>query len=156
VPIKRMNLVSAMFGGTLILGIGIANLPAPNLNPPYNQVLELNAPAPIARILDRSCADCHSHRTHWPWYARLPIVLNVLESDVIRGRQQMNFSRWNDSRRNKEDVLANYSGICEQIKDDAMPLRKYVLAHPSARLSREDKEQLCSWVNQESARLTTR
>jgi len=35
----------------------------------------------------RSCQDCHSERTVWPWYSYVPVASWLLERDVRRGRR---------------------------------------------------------------------
>jgi hypothetical protein len=39
------------------------------------------------------------------------------------------------------------------VKTGEMPLKSYLLIHPSAKLSDADKQALCDWASQESARL---
>ena len=151
--LDRRWLGNGLLAGLMALGCGLAVIPQPPLNPHTDAAWELRAPAEIDGILNRSCADCHSHRSHWPWYARLPIVANIVQVDVKRARERMNLSLWNRPGRDPEDVLAGYSGVCEEIKDDVMPLRKYLLLHPGARLSSTDKQALCAWTAREITRL---
>src|SRR5690349_3128218 len=58
-------------------------------NPPVesSHTLEhaLAPPESIRSMLARSCNDCHSAETRWPWYARMPVVSWALASDVERG-----------------------------------------------------------------------
>ena len=67
-------------------------------NPPAETNQEIAAtlavePA-IASILDRSCIDCHSNRTVWPWYSHVAPVFWLVMSDVNRDRQRVDFSEW--------------------------------------------------------------
>lgn len=152
----RRRLGNGLLAGAMLLGCGVAVVPQAPPNPHTDAAWELRAPAEISGILDRSCADCHSHRSHWPWYARLPIASNIVQADVTLARKRMNLSLWNRPGRDPEDVLAGYAGVCEEIKADLMPLGKYLLMHPGARLSSADKEALCAWTAGEIARLSTR
>ena len=43
-----------------------------------------------AAILERSCANCHSEQTAWPWYSHVPLVHKMMEQDVTRARDKMN------------------------------------------------------------------
>src|SRR5882672_4964909 len=86
---------SGLLAGAMVLVCGVALVSQTPSNPPTNAEWELRVPGAIAQILDRSCADCHSHRTRWPWYARLPIASNFVRADVTRARRRMNLSLWN-------------------------------------------------------------
>src|SRR6476620_11669074 len=40
----------------------------------------------VGKILDRSCGDCHSNRTVWPWYSHVAPVSWVISKHVVEGR----------------------------------------------------------------------
>ena len=48
----------------------------------------------VKRILERSCYDCHSNRTRWPWYSHVAPVSWLVARDVHEGREEINFSEW--------------------------------------------------------------
>ena len=50
----------------------------------------------LTRVFERSCQNCHSERTNWPWYSYLPPLSWLIENDVSRARSHMNLSRWRD------------------------------------------------------------
>ena len=111
-------------------------------NPPIESALQ--APPEIAAILERSCYDCHSHQTQWPWYAYVaPISWRVAEH-VEHGRGDLNFSRW--PVLDFEELEHSFRDIDEQLAKDEMPLKDYLLLHPSARLSEDDKIALRRWA----------
>ena len=45
-------------------------------------------------MLRRACFDCHSNETRWPWFTRLPGVASLTRWDVLKGRDELNFSAW--------------------------------------------------------------
>lgn len=51
-------------------------------------------PGSVDSLLRRSCYDCHSDSTRWPWYARIAPVSWVITDDVRHGRSNLDFSRW--------------------------------------------------------------
>jgi hypothetical protein len=56
-----------------ILAADAAQLvPVKRDNPPVT--FEVDAPAEVKTILERSCFDCHSNRTRWPGYSRVAPV----------------------------------------------------------------------------------
>lgn len=50
--------------------------------------------AETVRILQRSCQNCHSQSTDWPWYSYFAPVSWVIENDVHKARSHMNLSGW--------------------------------------------------------------
>src|SRR5689334_1486375 len=75
-------------------------------------------PAVLA-IFQRSCQDCHSDRTSYPWYSYVAPVSFLIKSDVDGGREHLNLSRWSQYPLvRKERAL---SEIANQVKDRDMP-----------------------------------
>ena len=111
-------------------------------NPPVES--EIMAPAEIAAILQRSCYDCHSHKTDWPWYAYVAPVSWWLADHVHHGRGDLNFSQW--PVLDFEELEHNFRDIDEQIGKGEMPLKSYLILHPGARLSDEEKDALRRWA----------
>ncbi|HEX8722355.1 MAG TPA: heme-binding domain-containing protein [Pyrinomonadaceae bacterium] len=104
----------------------------------------------VAAVLERSCKDCHSSETAWPWYSQLTPVNWFLKGHVEEGRRELNFSEWATySKRKRERKLHE---ICEQVESGEMPLKSYLPLHPSARLSEEDKRVVCEWARGEEGR----
>ncbi len=142
-------------GGAVLAAFLLAQLKqAERTNPPVRS--EVDAPPEIAEILRRSCYDCHSHETRWPWYARVAPVSWWLADHVRHARGAMNFSRWPDPATASGRMAAAYSleEACEEVQKGAMPLPSYRLMHTGARLTEEEIETLCRWAREEAARLT--
>jgi len=143
----------------LLIGVGLFAVvqvvrPA-TTNPVGAQSLALESQmqvAPkVAAILDRSCADCHSNKTRWPWYAHVAPVSWFLIDHVNHGRSHLNFSEWGAyDKREQRDLLRQ---TCLEVKGGTMPLSSYTPMHPDSKLSGEDVAAICQWTNQEIARL---
>src|ERR1700730_1266377 len=100
--------------------------------------------AHVLSIIERSCQDCHSERTHYPWYSYVAPVSWLIESDVAGGRSRLNLSRWSDySLQRRQRSL---SEIANQVKDGDMPLSEYTLIHRNARLSEADVNAIFRWT----------
>jgi cytochrome c len=112
-----------------------------------------NVPASVRAILQTKCADCHSSRTHWPAYSRLAPVSWLMEHDVYAARTVMNLSRWRAM--SGEEQTAALTRIAAEARSGEMPPRPYVLMHPAARLSAEEKQSLIAWVRAERKRIRT-
>jgi len=105
----------------------------------------------VLSLLARSCGDCHSERTVYPWYSYVAPVSWLVQSDVARGRRHLNLSRWSDyplARRER-----SLSEIANQVKDGDMPLPYYTLIHRNATLSAADASAIFQWTQTERARL---
>ena len=119
-------------------------------NPPANPSSTFEAvakPSPqVAGLVRRACYDCHSHNTVWPWYSYIAPVSWLVADDVIEGRRNLNFSRWDFL--SPEMSRTRLKEACEEVREGAMPLWNYRLMHPEARLSEEDIRILCEASSQ--------
>ncbi len=111
----------------------------------------MTVPANVESILKRSCYDCHSDHTVWPWYSSIAPASWLVGDDVVKGRKKMNFSQWDKMPTAKQEARLNE--ICEEIKSDEMPLPPYLILHGDAKLSQADKDILCGWVEVELKKL---
>jgi hypothetical protein len=98
----------------------------------------------VSSILDRSCRDCHSNKTVWPWYTQFAPVSWWLVDHVNE--------EWGKLPRDRQERKLRQ--ICDEVTDGQMPLSSYVPMHPAARLSEQDKKTLCDWTDQERTRLS--
>jgi hypothetical protein len=105
----------------------------------------------VIAVLERSCQDCHSYRTAWPWYSYVGPMSWLIEKDVANGRSHMNLSRWNEySADEQQAILARMSSV---VRNRIMPLPHYLLLHPAAKLSPADTVQIDRWSRMERRRL---
>ena len=129
----------------------IAQFIRPNQeNPPVNlaDTLETSVAVPenVEAILKRSCNDCHTNTTVYPWYAKITPSNWFLDNHIQDGRRELNFSIWNTyqaKRKNKK-----LEEVCEQVKTGEMPLPSYLWIHRDAALREGDANILCDWANQ--------
>jgi hypothetical protein len=126
-------------------------------NPPVSPSRTLSAhmkvPEEVYSTLIRSCGDCHSDQTHWPWYSHVAPLSWVITDDVNQGRRNMNFEDWESLGDGKlaDDRLRD---ICSEIKQKGMPIFSYRLFHRQTRLNAQEISSICSWtgsVSQKSA-----
>lgn len=98
----------------------------------------------VASVWQRSCNDCHSHRTVWPWYSHVAPVSWLVVSDVNQGRKVLNFSEWAGYR--PEEQQKQLSEICKEVSEGEMPGLSYTLMHRHAKLSTGDASAICGWT----------
>jgi hypothetical protein len=130
-----------------LIGIAVAFLAAQlvapaRTNPPVE--VEVPAPAEVKAVLDRSCYDCHSNLTAWPWYSRVAPGSWLVAHDVNEGREYVNYSAWNRLSPEKQAEMIHESW--EHVEEGDMPPRSYLLLHARARLSEADREVLRAWA----------
>lgn len=117
-------------------------------NPPADPAVSFaavaNPPKEVVAIVDRSCRDCHTHNTVWPWYSTISPVSWLVAGDVEKGRRKLNFSQWN--LYGPEMSRIRMTEVCEEVKAGKMPLPYYTPLHPESRLSSRDVESVCAAV----------
>jgi hypothetical protein len=102
----------------------------------------------LAGVLDRSCRDCHSNETAWPWYTGIAPVSWLMTYGVQRGRQSVNFSEWATYQPERQRALLDES--CRDATAGKMP-GAYAWLRPETRLSAEDIETICAAARQADA-----
>lgn len=144
-----MKVFLKWFGIVLVIALVAAQfVPVNRDNPTFDPSKAIYAagaaPANVQSILQRSCKDCHSSETHWPWYSHVAPASWLLASDVHDGRKRMNFSEWATyTEKRKED---KQDAICDMVSQNEMPPWQYTLIHRDAVLSQQDRDTLCQWA----------
>jgi Haem-binding domain len=142
----------AVAGGSLQLAPGPART-----NPPViaSHTLQgaTHVPAHVDALLRRACMDCHSNETRWPWYSRVAPLSWDVAADVARARKAMNLSEWAvRTQQRPAAAIGTLTAMCAGVQQDRMPLSKYRLLHPEARLTKGEKDDLCAWTTAEVAK----
>lgn len=97
-----------------------------------------------AALLDKSCNDCHTNNTKYPWYSNIQPVAWWLADHVKEGKQHLNFSEFGTYRLRKQ--YHKMEEVIEQVKEGEMPLNSYTWTHGDARLTTEQKAQITGWA----------
>lgn len=124
-------------------------------NPPINQAETLEAatqiPENVQKILNRSCKDCHSNETKYPWYSNIQPSAWFLSDHIQEGRKELNLSVWKtyEPRRQRRKL----GEICEQVQSKEMPLPSYLWIHWDTKMSESDIKTLCDWTEEEQAKI---
>jgi hypothetical protein len=103
-------------------------------NPPVKQEPKWDSPQ-TRELAVRACFDCHSNETKWPWYSSIAPVSWLLQHDVNEARSNLNFSEWDRPQREARQAP-------QDIDKGNMPQWYYVLNHPDAKLSTDEKQKL--------------
>ncbi len=148
--IKKTGLV------ILVLIIGIQFIqPAPNKS---GQVLPIDiskiykVPENVQAILKKSCYDCHSNNTNYPWYAKIQPAGWWLASHIKKGKEDLNFSEFGNYSTFRQQ--SKFNSIYHSIEDGTMPLRSYTFVHRNSKLSRTEQETIINWASKEKDSLS--
>jgi len=128
----------------IVILIAIQFIPVDKTNPTVTA--ELDAPTEIISIFKRSCYDCHSNETAWPWYSNIAPVSWLVAGDVKDARAHLNFSEWGNLSR--KDRVKMKEEIWEEIEKEKMPLWKYNIMHPEASLTQKNKDLIRGWAGE--------
>ena len=118
---------------------------SPPVEPGNSLIDRPEVPVEVAAILKRSCYDCHSYETSWPWYSRLAPVSWLIAHDVNEAREHLDLSDW--GAYSAEAGLHKIEEICEEVEEGEMPLFFYLWLHPEARLDPQEVRLLCEWAH---------
>jgi hypothetical protein len=102
----------------------------------------------LVAVLDRSCRDCHSNNTVWPWYTQIAPLSWLMARGVAEGRKAVNFSEWASYPPDVQRTLLSVS--CQDATSGKMP-GPYTLVRPETKLSPQDIETICAAARQAEA-----
>ena len=114
----------------------------PPVDPRGSFAAAAQPPQRVAAILGRSCGDCHSHNTVWPWYSKVAPVSWLIASDVNEGRAKLNLSRWDIY--NPEMSKIRVKAMCKEAQSGEMPPWYYRPMHRGSGLSAEEVAAVCA------------
>jgi hypothetical protein len=124
--------------------VGIQFIPVERTNPPIET--RSVGPEPVMKLLERSCFDCHSNETEWPWYGKVAPFSWAFAHDVNKGRGKLNFSEWN--RLSQADRDRMMDEIWKRVKSGDMPPALYVFGNQEARVTTDHHRMIRQWCGQ--------
>ncbi|MDO9595620.1 MAG: heme-binding domain-containing protein [Lutibacter sp.] len=105
----------------------------------------MEIPVEVNRIIQTSCADCHSNSTNYPWYNKIAPASWFLANHVNDGKEHLNFSEWTTYNKDQKQYIIK--NLKEVLNEREMPLKSYVLVHKELGLSENQYQILYDWVN---------
>jgi hypothetical protein len=134
--------------GSIAFLILIQIIPAGRTNPPVIPSRSLEAhvdvPPEVQTVLKRSCYDCHSSATVWPWYSHVAPVSWYVVHDVNTGRSHVNFQNW-EAQINEQEGKEHLGLICKLVREGTMPPADYRVMHQDSNVSAEETNAVCAW-----------
>jgi hypothetical protein len=103
-------------------------------------------PGEVLDILKKSCYDCHSNKSEYPWYSNIQPVAWWMNNHISEGKRHLNFSSFTNQpianqNRKLEETIA-------QIENNEMPLASYTYLglHKEANLTDGQREIIIDWL----------
>jgi hypothetical protein len=101
----------------------------------------------VRPIFERSCFDCHSSFTDFPWYHSLPLIGGMLDHDVKEGRDHLDLS--NDFPFGSvDDQSKGLREIKDEIEGGDMPLLGYRMMHWGRAIEGERRDSVFGWIDE--------
>jgi hypothetical protein len=134
-------------GGSLLHPFGPPNAPGSD----QTLLRDAQIDGETLALVQRSCQNCHSQLTKWPWYSRVAPISWLVARDVQQARAHMNLSRWQEY--SPDERIRLLSEIGSAVRNREMPVQRYLLLHPEARLTDAERQQIYRWTRTERSRL---
>lgn len=99
-----------------------------------------NTPPKIASLMRNACYDCHSFESKYPDYAYIAPISWAVSRHVKEGRRIANFSTWANYNPDLQRSILKFS--IQSLKDGSMPDKSYIVYHPEANISPEERTLL--------------
>jgi hypothetical protein len=143
--VKRSTQI--LLGVAAVLLVAQAIRPHRNLGTaagPHHLSTLVPVPAEIEAVLQRSCYDCHSNATRYPWYANIQPVGWWLEQHVRDGKRHLNFSEF--TTYSAKRATHKLEEVAEEVRGRHMPLNSYLWVHRDAQLNDAEVKLLADWA----------
>lgn len=111
----------------------------------------VTVPDTVMALLKKSCYDCHSNHTTYPWYSKISPVNWWLANHINEGKRHLNFSVFSTYTYKKKGRALEESG--KQVDEGEMPLNTYLWIHTDARLNDAQKQMIIDWAKASKAQV---
>ncbi len=100
----------------------------------------------IEPILRKSCYDCHSAHTDYPWYHNLPIVGGMLDDHIKEGREHLDLTDGFPFG-GEDDQAELLADMRKEIEAGDMPLLGYRLMHWGTLIEGARRDSVFNWID---------
>ncbi|MFD2200819.1 heme-binding domain-containing protein [Shivajiella indica] len=139
-----------ILGLLLLVFLGIqlvpSELPEVKANNPGDIIQSGLVNQDVAALLKKSCYDCHSNESVFPWYSHIAPSSWLVAKDIREGREELNFSEWENYDMMKK--LSLLDDIAIAVKEGEMPMQIYLLMHPSSKLDENQRQSIIDWAEE--------
>jgi hypothetical protein len=144
--------------GLLVVLVAIQWIPVDKTRPPVREELVLADPA-VAQLARLACYDCHSNENTWPWYGDVAPVSWIVAGNIESARGRLNFTdmaatlavidQRTGAPRTRADIEQSLTTVFER---DLMPPPYYLMTHPAANLTADERAALLAGIGEALSR----
>ncbi len=100
----------------------------------------------VRHIFEKSCFDCHSTFTSYPWYYEIPGIKGLIDDDIKEATGHFDLSKDFPfiSKHDQADLLGD---IKEKIEEDEMPLLSYRMMHWGRLIEDARRDSVFEWID---------
>ena len=109
----------------------------------------------VKPLFQRTCFDCHSQFTRYPWYSKLPGIKSFIEKDVKEGLKHLDLSK-DFPFKGHGTPVRDLTAIEKSIKNNSMPPFSYKVLHWTSHLTEQEKETIFEWIRESLKSLENR
>ena len=154
----KKKIINYTFISLLVILVGIQFIrPERNIGEadgPNDITHYVPVPADVKGILQRSCYDCHSNHTNYPWYVNINPIALFMGGHIKEGKRDLNFSDL--SVMGERRLTHKLSSIADQVGNHDMPIGSYTLIHTNAKLNDTEIKIIKDWTVMASQHITIR
>ncbi|CAN5178061.1 hypothetical protein BH11CYA1_BH11CYA1_15750 [soil metagenome] len=104
--------------------------------------------APVSKILQSSCVDCHSANKElvaYPFYAKFPIAKDTIARDILEGQKDFVLSK---AQLQGTELISNIdlAKITTVVEEGSMPPIRYKALHWDASLNRDQRQAILNYI----------
>lgn len=100
-------------------------------------------PNDVQQLLRKSCYDCHSNNTDYPWYSKIQPLSLWLTDHIETGKSELNFSIFGTYSLRRQ--FHKLEEIDELVMEGEMPLNSYTIIHREAALTMAQRQTISTW-----------
>lgn len=101
----------------------------------------------VRPIFEKSCFDCHSKFTDYPWYHSLPLVKGFLDGHIKEAREHLDMSD-DFPFGGHASQLEQLQEIKNEIEEGGMPPWSYRIMHWGLMIENERRDSVFRWIDE--------
>jgi len=106
----------------------------------------------VRHIFRKSCFDCHTDSTKYPWYHVLPFIGGMIDDDIKEAKEHLNMSD-DFPFSGHATQIERLREIREEIEEGDMPILSYRLTHWGLLIENKRQDSVFLWIDESLALL---
>lgn len=99
----------------------------------------------VKPIFQKSCFDCHSSNTRFPWYSDFPGAKQLITNDIKEAKEHLDMGQ-DFPFSGHASPLEDLEAIDKAVRNGDMPPFRYRIMHPGSKLNEQDRSAVSEWV----------